>query len=185
MSTGDNILPGNLGFWDMTAALKFVRENIRAFGGDPNKITVWGASSGGAAVSALSLSPHSRAVWPKQLVRGQIIPREEQFQYDRNRFVQFIKNYVAPEEYFGSKAKEIQEKILAFYTKEAPESADYKCWFQKYSQLISDTTMNLPQLEEAKLRAEHDWPVYFYHTEYFNNDAIKETFNGDIPVKAS
>lgn len=65
MSAGDNILPGNLGFWDMTAALKFVRENIRAFGGDPNKITVWGASSGGAAVSALSLSPHSRGISPK------------------------------------------------------------------------------------------------------------------------
>uniref|UniRef100_A0A914CP54 Carboxylesterase type B domain-containing protein n=1 Tax=Acrobeloides nanus TaxID=290746 RepID=A0A914CP54_9BILA len=126
-------------------------------------------------------------VWPRQLVRGQIIPREEQFTYDGNRLFEFIKNYISPEEYFGSEAtaKKVQTMVEEFYANDIPQNADYKFWLQKYSQLISDTSINMPQLEEAKLRAEHDWPVYFYQTAYFNYDAIKETFKGDHPVKGA
>lgn len=42
---------------DSVQALKFVKENIRYFGGDPNKITIFGQSSGGVMVSALLISP--------------------------------------------------------------------------------------------------------------------------------
>uniref|UniRef100_A0A0M3HWK6 Carboxylic ester hydrolase n=1 Tax=Ascaris lumbricoides TaxID=6252 RepID=A0A0M3HWK6_ASCLU len=55
-------LPGNLGYWDKTAALRFIKKNIANFGGDPNRITIFGLSSGGASVGGLSISPHSRAV---------------------------------------------------------------------------------------------------------------------------
>jgi carboxylesterase type B len=53
-------MPGNYGLWDLAQAFKFIHENIEDFGGDPKKITAWGLSAGGALVSALSLSPHSR-----------------------------------------------------------------------------------------------------------------------------
>ncbi|CAD6191147.1 unnamed protein product [Caenorhabditis auriculariae] len=59
-STGDDACPTNLGLWDMTKALEWVRDNIHAFGGDPRKITVFGQSAGGASVDFLSISPHSR-----------------------------------------------------------------------------------------------------------------------------
>jgi carboxylesterase type B len=62
LSTGDDVLPGNLGYWDVTAALKFVHENIKYFGGNPNEIFVWGISSGGVMASGLVLSPHSRGM---------------------------------------------------------------------------------------------------------------------------
>ncbi|KIH42237.1 hypothetical protein ANCDUO_27780 [Ancylostoma duodenale] len=44
----------------MAAALKFVHDNARRFGGDPSRITAWGLSAGGSAVGQLALSPVSR-----------------------------------------------------------------------------------------------------------------------------
>ncbi|VDM27249.1 unnamed protein product [Toxocara canis] len=67
LSSGDSVLPGNLGYWDQRAAIRFVKENIASFGGDPNRITLFGLSAGGGSVSSLSLSPHSRDLFAQTI----------------------------------------------------------------------------------------------------------------------
>lgn len=54
-------LKDNFGLVDQIAALLWVQENIEAFGGDPNRITVFGHGSGAACASLLMLSPMAQS----------------------------------------------------------------------------------------------------------------------------
>ena len=58
-----NHVSGNWGLLDMIAGLQWVRKNIAAFGGDPGKVTIFGESAGGIAVSMLCASPLAKGLF--------------------------------------------------------------------------------------------------------------------------
>ncbi|XP_071670437.1 fatty acyl-CoA hydrolase precursor, medium chain-like isoform X2 [Patagioenas fasciata] len=66
-STGDKHAPGNWGYLDQVAALQWIQENIRHFGGDPGSVTIAGESAGGVSVSALILSPLAKGLFHKAI----------------------------------------------------------------------------------------------------------------------
>jgi para-nitrobenzyl esterase len=54
---------GNYGLMDMIEGLKWIQKNIAAFGGDPGKVTIFGESAGGIAVSMLCVSPLAKGLF--------------------------------------------------------------------------------------------------------------------------
>ncbi|CAG2174984.1 unnamed protein product [Oppiella nova] len=62
--------PGNVGFYDQLLALKWVRDNIHAFGGDRDQITIFGEDAGSWSVSAHILSPLSKGLFKRAIMQS-------------------------------------------------------------------------------------------------------------------
>ncbi|XP_059120208.1 liver carboxylesterase-like isoform X2 [Peromyscus eremicus] len=62
-STGDQHARGNWGYLDQVAALRWVQQNIAYFGGNPGRVTIFGASAGGTSVSSHIVSPMSKGLF--------------------------------------------------------------------------------------------------------------------------
>ncbi|KAG8306908.1 hypothetical protein J6590_035986 [Homalodisca vitripennis] len=67
LSTGDEVLPGNYGLKDQLLVMKWVRQNIAHFGGDPLSVTLFGYSAGGGSVQLHMLSPLSRGLFHRAI----------------------------------------------------------------------------------------------------------------------
>lgn len=61
---------GNQGLQDMIAALRWVHDNVRAFGGDPRRVTIGGQSAGAVAVNDLIVSPAARGLFARAIAQS-------------------------------------------------------------------------------------------------------------------
>jgi carboxylesterase type B len=64
LSTEDAETSSNNGLKDQVMALRWVQQNIKQFGGDPDNVTIFGISAGGACVHFHMLSPMSAGMFP-------------------------------------------------------------------------------------------------------------------------
>ncbi|MEU3619114.1 carboxylesterase family protein [Streptomyces sp. NPDC006872] len=62
--------PANRGLLDQAAALEWVRENITAFGGDPDQVTVFGESAGAGSIAALMVMPRARGLFRRAITQS-------------------------------------------------------------------------------------------------------------------
>lgn len=60
-------IPGNAGLKDQILSLKWVQQNISRFGGDPNNVTIFGESAGGASVHFLGLTEKARGLFHQMI----------------------------------------------------------------------------------------------------------------------
>lgn len=65
---------GNPGMLDLVAALRWVRDNIASFGGDPAKVTIFGESGGGVKVSTLLAMPQAKGLFRGAIIQSGLYP---------------------------------------------------------------------------------------------------------------
>jgi para-nitrobenzyl esterase len=63
-------VPANRALLDQVAALRWVRENIAAFGGDPDRVTVFGESAGAGAIAALLVMPAAAGLFRRAIAQS-------------------------------------------------------------------------------------------------------------------
>lgn len=73
-------IPGNAGLKDQNLALKWVKRNIRRFGGDPYRVTLAGVSSGAHSVTAHMLSPMSDGLFHNVIAASGALPWQKKLQ---------------------------------------------------------------------------------------------------------
>ena len=61
---------GNYGLLDMVAALEWVRDNVALFGGDPDRVTIFGESAGGGAVMSVMLIPAAEGLFHRAIAQS-------------------------------------------------------------------------------------------------------------------
>ena len=102
---------GNYGLMDQIAALKWVKENIAAFGGDPENITIFGQSAGGGSVQCIMTSPLAKGLFNRAIIQSAGSPLRSLggfYELDAAE-----KNGVALAEYAGCGLDEMYKKDAA------------------------------------------------------------------------
>ncbi|MFT6433640.1 MAG: para-nitrobenzyl esterase [Candidatus Azotimanducaceae bacterium] len=97
----------NFGLLDLELALQWVAENVHAFGGDPENVTIFGVSAGGQAINLLMTSPRARGLFHRAIAQSGYatwpLPRS------RNAALPAPKNlYMAP----ANSAEEMDRKLI-------------------------------------------------------------------------
>ncbi|KAJ8920365.1 hypothetical protein NQ315_005229 [Exocentrus adspersus] len=70
LSTEDLVVPGNNGLKDQIEALRWIKKNIERFGGDPDNITIFGQSAGGASVGYLLQTPQTQGLFNRAILHS-------------------------------------------------------------------------------------------------------------------
>uniref|UniRef100_A0A336MGD9 Carboxylic ester hydrolase n=2 Tax=Culicoides sonorensis TaxID=179676 RepID=A0A336MGD9_CULSO len=156
-------IPGNAGLKDQNLALKWIKDNITQFGGDPENITLFGESAGGASVHFHMISPLSKNLFSRAILMSGCVYNNWAVVPDKNWAYRLAEKLGADNEVLksdtailnfletieGEKIVIAQEKILTEEEKLDQFMAAFGPIIEPYSQKDSFITSDVVQLGES------------------------------------
>ncbi len=110
----------NLGMQDLVVALKWVRDNIAQFGGDPDQVTIDGQSGGGAKVATLMAMPTAAGLFRRAIIQSGSILRLGDSERSMKHGLQFVKELgLSPEQ--AEKLNDVSYEDLVAASRRARE----------------------------------------------------------------
>ena len=111
---------GNVGMQDIVASLEWIRDNIAAFGGNPNNVTVFGQSGGGGKVTTLMAMPSARGLFHRAIAQSGSTLRGETRENATKNAEQFLARVgVRPNQLDELQKKPWQDIQQAFFARPA------------------------------------------------------------------
>lgn len=89
-----NGVSGNYAILDQILALKWVRNNISAFGGNPENVTIFGESAGGLDIGDLLISPLAEGLFHRAIIQS-AVPVVDDYSKAKNEGIDFVDKYVS------------------------------------------------------------------------------------------
>jgi para-nitrobenzyl esterase len=86
-------LSGNFAVLDQIMALQWIRDNIAAFGGDPENVTIFGESAGGLNVGNLMVSPLAEGLFHKAIIQS-AVPVINDYNDSRDKGIEWVNKFV-------------------------------------------------------------------------------------------
>nr|WRX06028.1 CCE016g [Helicoverpa armigera] len=159
LSLGDANVPGNAALKDQVMALKWVQKNIRQFGGDPNSVTIYGDTAGGASVTLHMLSPMSKGLFHKAIAMSGSPTCDYGITYKPEEKAKIFGKLL------GAPDTENTTALLEFL-----QSADYDTFYP-----IAPTVLASEEITDVLFKMEHFTPVIEKNTG--NNFLTEDYFN--------
>lgn len=139
---------GNCGNADLVAALKWVHENIEAFGGDPENVTIFGQSGGGMKVTSLMQTPEADGLFHKAIVMSGVL--DENFmgnnQGGGKRIVSEILSVLGLEEKDVEKLETLPYPELVAAYETAVENINDPSVYKGQSPIVNDYYLGEPHI---------------------------------------
>ena len=122
----------NVGMTDIVKALEWVRDNIAAFGGDPDNVTIFGQSGGGGKVSTLMAMPSAKGLFGKAIVESGSITQLMEPKYSRRIGAKTVEALHLNPSHIDKLAEVPYQELLAAYNQaiaavceEAKQAGDF------------------------------------------------------------
>ena len=156
-----DISPGNLGILDQIAALEWIQENIREFGGNPKDITVMGQSAGAISAYALLANSKAQKMFHKVILQSGRYEHFETAASSEEKSISLSK--IAGVDIEKLTDLEI-EKILEAQTTQAIQSATFASTSIPYLPIVDGITVP-KNVEEEALRGAKDKHILIGYTQ--------------------
>lgn len=125
----ENKYEPNLGLYDQIEALKWIKKNIKAFGGDCDKITVMGESAGASSILCLMTSQKSHNLFHKAILQSPVsncVLTKQQGHYWANKILEYgglsVNDLANLNDYSIEKTNSITKKVMESFTNLTPGS---------------------------------------------------------------